>query len=357
VRFLPPNDWWTYVYAWDKNDNKLLGNWPGTKIDPNANGWVEHTFAAGKNPVNVIFHNNVGAQSHDIVLEEDACYIWDSSLNDAVLTNECNVIDTGSSAPVDPEQGNTPKLLLDETLTLSVPQDDNNLYDMDSKNITHLYLTPGVWNVDGAWFAAYFFEGSNNTWKKMTAVEGIDGLYVCEIPSGYTNVIFARRDPSNTNLDWNKVWNQTADLKLPTDGTNKFAISGWENNGSWSTVYDNSKWTTFTEPIYTVTINITGYGSIEIDGVPYTNDSEDKVDDARSPIHVKYSVDKRRNVTYNCDDTDNDKRPLDKEGDVKNTGKQDEKCAQKHADDQRHDDRCENVFFSRHNKISFLFIF
>ena len=275
VRFLPPNDWWTYVYAWDKNDNKLLGNWPGTKIDPNANGWVECTFAAGKNPVNVIFHNNY-VQSHDIVLEEDACYIWNSSLGDAVLTNECNIPDGDSFTPADPEQGNTPKLLLDETLTLSVPQDDKNLYDMDSKNITHLYLSPGVWDVDNAWFAAYFFEGSNNTWKKMTAVEGIDGLYVCEIPSGYTNVIFARRDPSNTNLDWNKVWNQTADLKLPTDGTNKFAISGWDNNGSWSTVYDNSKWTTFTEPTYTVTINITGYGSIEIDGVTYTNDSEDK---------------------------------------------------------------------------------
>ena len=276
VRFLPPNDWWTYVYAWDKNDNKLLGNWPGTKIDPNANGWVEHTFSAGKNPVNVIFHNNVGAQSHDIVLEEDACYIWDSSLGDAVLTNECNIPDGDSFTPADPGQGNTPKLLLDETLTLSVPQEDKNLYDMDSKNITHLYLTPGVWNVDGAWFAAYFFEGSNKTWKKMTAVEGIDGLYVCEIPSGYTNVIFTRKNPANTNLDWEKVWNQTGDLKVPTNGTNKFAISGWDNNGSWSTVYDNSKWTTFTEPTYTVTINITGYGSIEIDGVTYTNDSEDK---------------------------------------------------------------------------------
>ena len=276
VRFLPPNDWWTYVYAWDKDGNTLLDPWPGTKIDPNANGWVEYTFAEGKNPVNVIFHNNVGAQSHDIVLEEDACYIWDSSLNDAVLTNECKVIDTGSSAPADPEQGYTPKLLLEETLTLSVPQDDNNLYDMDSKNITHLYLSPGVWDVDNAWFAAYFFEGSNNTWKKMTAVEGIDGLYVCEIPSGYTNVIFARRDPSNSNLDWQKVWNQTGDLKVPTNGTNKFAISGWDNNGSWSTVYDDSKWTTFTAPTYSVTINITGYGSIEIDGVTYTNDSEDK---------------------------------------------------------------------------------
>ena len=277
VRFLPPNDWWTYVYAWDKNDNKLLGNWPGTKIDPNANGWVEHTFAAGKNPVNVIFHNNVGAQSHDIVLEEDACYIWDSSLGDAVLTNECNVIDTGSSAPADPEQGNTPKLLLDETITLTVPTDDKNLYDMDSKNITHLYLSPGVWDVDNAWFAAYFFEGDKNTWKKMTAVEGIDGLYVCEIPSGYTNVIFTRKNPANTTLsDWNNVWNQTGDLKLPTNGTNKFAISGWENNGSWSTIYDNSKWTTFTAPTYSVTINITGYGSVEIDGETYTNDSEDK---------------------------------------------------------------------------------
>ena len=276
VRFMPPNDWWTYVYAWDKNDNKLLGNWPGTKIDPNANGWVEHTFAAGKNPVNVIFHNNVGAQSHDIVLEEDACYIWDNSLSDAVLTNECNVIEGSSSTPVDPGQGNTPKLMLDETLTLTVPQDDKNLYDMDSKNITHLYLSPGVWDVDGAWFAAYFFEGSNKTWKKMTAVEGIDGLYVCEIPSGYTNVIFTRKNPANTNLDWEKVWNQTGDLKLPTNGTNKFAISGWDNNGSWSTVYDNSKWTTFSEPSYSVTINITGYGSIEIDGKTYTNNSEDK---------------------------------------------------------------------------------
>lgn len=283
VRFLPPNDWWTYVYAWDKNGGELLGTWPGTKIDPNANGWVEHTFAAGKNPVNVIFHNNYGDQptkSHDIVLEEDACYIWDSSLNDAVLTNECNVIDTGSSAPADPEQGYTPKLLLEETLTLSVPQDDKNLYDMDSKNITHLYLSPNVnWKADGARFAAYFF-GNGDTWVSMTD-DNADEIYECAIPTAksYPSVIFCRMNGSTNTNNWTNTWNQTNDLKVPTDGKNRYTIAegAWsKGNGSWSTIYDDSKWTTFSAPTYSVTINITGYGSVEIDGVTYTNNSEEQ---------------------------------------------------------------------------------
>ena len=276
VRFLPPNDWWTYVYAWDAG-GELLGTWPGTKIDPNANGWVEHTFAAGKNPVNVIFHNNVGAQSHDIVLEEDACYIWNSSLNDAVLTNECNVIDTGSSAPADPEQGNTPKLLLEETITLTVPTDDKNLYDMDSKNITHLYLAPNMWNTDNAWYAAYFF-GNGEKWIKMLDEDG-DGIYSCVIPTNktYPSVIFVRMDKDKSELEWSSKWNQSGDLTVPTDGKNLFTVSAWDGaTTSWSTLYDNSKWTTFAAPTYSVTINITGYGSVEIDGVTYTNDSEDK---------------------------------------------------------------------------------
>lgn len=282
VRFLPPNDWWTYVYAWDKNDNKLLGNWPGTKIDPNANGWVEHTFAAGKNPVNVIFHNNVGAQSSDITLEEDACYIWNSSLNDAVLTNECNIVETGTSAPVAPEQGNTPKLMLDETLTLTVPT-DKNLYDMDSKNITHLYLSPNAnWKSDGARFAAYFF-GNGDTWVSMTDANA-DGIYECAIPTAksYPSVIFCRMNPSSTTNGWTattQLWNQTNDLTIPTDGKNHYTVTEgvWsKGDGSWSTLYDNSKWTTFTEPTYSVTINITGYGSIEIDGETYTNESEEQ---------------------------------------------------------------------------------
>ncbi len=149
-----------------------------------------------------------------------------------------------------------------ETNNLTAPAADKNLYDMTLK--THLYLDPGVWNVDNAWFAAYFF-GNGDTWKKMTDV---DGLFACEIPTNYPNVIFVRKDPSNQDLNFNDNWAQTGDLTIPTDGKNKFSISGWDNNGSWSAIddniHDNSKWTSYTVPTYTININAPEAGSIAV---------------------------------------------------------------------------------------------
>ena len=149
-----------------------------------------------------------------------------------------------------------------ETNNLTAPAADKNLYDMTLK--THLYLDPGVWNVDNAWFAAYFF-GNGETWKRMTAV---DGLFACEIPTNYPNVIFVRKNPSNQDLNFNDKWAQTGDLTIPTDGKNKFSISGWDNNGSWSAIddniHDNSKWTTYTVPTYTININAPEAGSIAV---------------------------------------------------------------------------------------------
>jgi len=149
-----------------------------------------------------------------------------------------------------------------ETENLTTPAADKNLYDMTLK--THLYLDPGVWNVDNAWFAAYFF-GNGETWKKMT---NVDGLFACEIPTNYPNVIFVRKNPSNQELNFNDKWAQTGDLTIPTDGKNKFSISGWDNNGSWSAIddniHDNSKWTTYTVPTYTININAPEAGSIAV---------------------------------------------------------------------------------------------
>ena len=149
-----------------------------------------------------------------------------------------------------------------ETGNLTTPAANKNLYDMTLK--THLYLDPGVWNVDNAWFAAYFF-GNGETWKKMTDV---DGLFACEIPTNYPNVIFVRKNPSNQDLNFNDKWAQTGDLTIPTDGKNKFSISGWDNNGSWSAIddniHDNSKWTTYTVPTYTININAPESGSIAV---------------------------------------------------------------------------------------------
>ena len=97
-----------------------------------------------------------------------------------------------------------------------------------------LYLKPNSnWMQANARFAAYFFKNDNsgNVWANMTTVA--DGIYGVKIPDGYTSsnckVIFCRMNPSATANDWSNKWNQTGDLKIPTDGKNLYTI----NNGSW----------------------------------------------------------------------------------------------------------------------------
>ena len=100
-----------------------------------------------------------------------------------------------------------------------------------------LYLQPNAnWNQSNARFAAYFFEdGKAEVWVSMTKVE--DNIYECYIPDGYTNVIFCRMNPSTTANNWNNKWNQTADLKVPTNDNNLYIVKDgtWDNGGgTWS---------------------------------------------------------------------------------------------------------------------------
>ena len=101
-----------------------------------------------------------------------------------------------------------------------------------------LYLQPSSnWKVDNARFAAYFF-GNGETWADMTLVEGETDIYSVDAPAGYPNVIFCRMNPNATANNWNNKWNQTADLKVPTDGTNLYTVKDntWDNGGgTWST--------------------------------------------------------------------------------------------------------------------------
>ena len=105
-----------------------------------------------------------------------------------------------------------------------------------------LYLKPNSnWKQSNARFAAYFFINNDiNVWVSMVDSDS-DGIYEVNIPEGYTfgdNVIFCRMNPSSTANNWNNKWNQTADLKIPTDGKNLFTIPSttWDNatNSNWS---------------------------------------------------------------------------------------------------------------------------
>ena len=102
-----------------------------------------------------------------------------------------------------------------------------------------LYLKPNSnWTQANARFAAFFF-GNGDTWVSMTDSDS-DGIYEVHIPKDYTfgdNVIFCRMNPSAAANNWDNKWNQTADLKIPTDGKNLYTVK----DGYWDSS-DNNQW-------------------------------------------------------------------------------------------------------------------
>ena len=103
-----------------------------------------------------------------------------------------------------------------------------------------VYLKPNSnWTQSNARFAAYFWGGTTGEkWVSMTAVG--DGTYMAHLPEGYDygcNIIFCRMNPSTSANNWNNKWNQTSDLKTPTDGKNLYTVkdSTWDKGGgTWS---------------------------------------------------------------------------------------------------------------------------
>ncbi len=101
-----------------------------------------------------------------------------------------------------------------------------------------IYLKPNSnWLQSNARFAVYVWDSSGDMWYDMTS----DGneYYKVTIPKKYSNIIFARMNPSTTDNNFNNgfCWHQTDDQKIQTDGKNCFKI----NDGSW----DRGTWTTY----------------------------------------------------------------------------------------------------------------
>ncbi len=130
---------------------------------------------------------------------------------------------------------------------------------------TTVYLKPNTeWKQSDARFAIhYWHDGQPAGWVDMTDVGCNRDYFVATIPAGYTNFLFARMDPSNTENKWEAGidWNKTGDLTIPTDGKNLFTLPTSGNqvwNGATGT------WGTYTPPTYTITINAPEVGSIAV---------------------------------------------------------------------------------------------
>jgi hypothetical protein len=125
------------------------------------------------------------------------------------------------------------------TVSVKIPAEGSG--DVNCSNI--VYLKPGVWDTNGAWYTAYIWNGAGNKWIKMIPANtgGVcEGLYYAEIPDGYLDIIFCRMkdvaDKSKSSYDFNSdIWNKTNDLKI-TD-KNLYADIAYVNDanssGSW----------------------------------------------------------------------------------------------------------------------------
>lgn len=118
---------------------------------------------------------------------------------------------------------------------------------------TALYLELNSdWKKADARYEAHIFEpGVDTHCKWYTMIKVNDSLYRVDVPndvieefSQYSqNIIFVRCNPELAEHDWASKWNQTVDLKIPTNGDTKFTItsgSGDNYNGSWSAAPDDN---------------------------------------------------------------------------------------------------------------------
>ncbi len=102
VKFMPPKEWQkVYLYAWETSGKTVLGSWPGTEWKTkDEEDWLYYIFDAQYREMNIIFTNNNGEQSSDILLDADACYKWQG---DAILSDECSLADLPFQVIANPE--------------------------------------------------------------------------------------------------------------------------------------------------------------------------------------------------------------------------------------------------------------
>lgn len=120
-------------------------------------------------------------------------------------------------------------LLMSATLSLSA---------RDFVQGDRIYVQPiqsdaiGDWGKDGANLFLYLFGGSSGTsWLKLNLSVG--GVYAATFTANcnYNKVIVVRKSNTDTNANWNNVWNQTCDLTIP-DGKELNCINQfWMKDG------------------------------------------------------------------------------------------------------------------------------
>lgn len=112
-----------------------------------------------------------------------------------------------------------------------------------SETKTYYFMPNDTWKKDGARFAVYVHNSSNDTseWYSMTYDEVLSCYsFTLTVSDGYNEVIFCRMKGSPKENKWENCLQQvpasySGYVSLPTDGKNCYELNSDGNGGSWIT--------------------------------------------------------------------------------------------------------------------------
>ena len=137
--------------------------------------------------------------------------------------------------------------------TIKATQAGTVTANFEKAKTTTVYLKPNAaWKKDNARFAVYYWaNGDKNAWSDMENIDRNNEYYSAEIPSNCTGFQFVRMNGSTSANNWDNDWNQTIDLKLPTNEKTMFDMnkgkvylkpnSEWKSDGARFAAYFFSK--------------------------------------------------------------------------------------------------------------------
>ena len=137
--------------------------------------------------------------------------------------------------------------------TINATQAGTVTANFEKAKTTTIYLKPNAaWKKDNARFAVYYWaNGDKNAWSDMENIDCNNEYYAAEVPSECSGFKFVRMDGSTSTNNWENDWNQTIDLKLPTNGKTMFDMnkgkvylkpnSEWKSDGARFAAYFFSK--------------------------------------------------------------------------------------------------------------------
>lgn len=123
-----------------------------------------------------------------------------------------------------------------------------NTKEAEAAETKRIYFKPdSIWTQANAKFVVYSW-GNGDSFTQMTQISN-SGVYKCDINSTHTKVIFMRFDPNATEIKFDKQWNKSGDITLPTNGDNYFKKGdGWYDG--WTNTTNGNSWSKYERPKY-----------------------------------------------------------------------------------------------------------